>query len=51
MVAALKARDLQVEYVLYEGEQHGFRKAETLVDSLNRELGFYQRVFYPPGEQ
>lgn len=32
-------------YVLYEGEGHGFRRAETVVDSLQRELGFLGAVF------
>lgn len=47
MVHALRERDLVVEYKLYPGEQHGFRKFDTLVDSLNRELAFYLAVFYP----
>ncbi|KAG6887411.1 hypothetical protein C0992_012379 [Termitomyces sp. T32_za158] len=33
-----------VEYKLYPGEGHGWRKAETIVDALERELGFYERV-------
>ena len=44
MFEELTARGLDVEYVEYEGEQHGFRKAETIVDVAKRELGFYQRV-------
>ncbi|KAH9261713.1 hypothetical protein BASA81_000369 [Batrachochytrium salamandrivorans] len=47
MVHALRDRHLTVEYKLYPGEQHGFRKFDTLVDSLNRELAFYLAVFYP----
>lgn len=46
MVKALKERNIFVEYVLYKGEQHGFRKSETIIDSLNRELAFYLSVFY-----
>ena len=30
---------------IYEGEQHGFRKAENIEDSLDSELAFYGRVF------
>ena len=30
---------------IYEGEQHGFRKAENIEDSLNSELYFYSKVF------
>ena len=32
-------------YVLYEGEAHGFRKAETVVDALEKELAFLGQVF------
>ncbi|NEO90227.1 MAG: S9 family peptidase, partial [Moorea sp. SIO3G5] len=45
MVAALKAKGLPVAYVTYEGEQHGFRKAETIKRTLEGELYFYSRVF------
>jgi dipeptidyl aminopeptidase/acylaminoacyl peptidase len=42
---ALKAHGVPHAYVLYEGEGHGFRRAETVVDSLERELGFLGAVF------
>jgi dipeptidyl aminopeptidase/acylaminoacyl peptidase len=45
MVEALKARGIPVAYVLFEGEQHGFRKAENIKRSLDTELYFYSRVF------
>lgn len=45
MVDALKAKGLPVAYVLYEGEQHGFRKAENIKRTLDGELYFYARVF------
>ncbi|NJR38257.1 MAG: S9 family peptidase [Leptolyngbyaceae cyanobacterium CSU_1_4] len=45
MVGALKAKGLPVAYVLYEGEQHGFRKAENIKRTLDGELYFYARVF------
>jgi dipeptidyl aminopeptidase/acylaminoacyl peptidase len=45
MVEALKAKGLPVAYVLYEGEQHGFRKAENIKRTLDGELYFYSRVF------
>ncbi|MCU0571117.1 MAG: S9 family peptidase [Oculatellaceae cyanobacterium Prado106] len=45
MVDALKAKGLPVSYVLYEGEQHGFRKAENIKRTLEGELYFYSRVF------
>jgi len=30
---------------IYEGEQHGFRKAENIEDALDSELAFYGQVF------
>ena len=42
--AALK-KGLPVAYVPFEGEQHGFRKAENIKRSLDGELYFYSRVF------
>ncbi len=42
---ALSAHGVPHAYVLYEGEGHGFRRAETVVDSLRRELGFLGAVF------
>ncbi len=38
---ALRARGVRVELVVYPGEGHGFRRAETIVDALERELGFH----------
>ncbi len=45
MVEALKAKGLMVEYVPFEGEQHGFRKAENIKRSLDGEFEFYAKVF------
>src|SRR5919202_190423 len=45
MVEALRARGVPVAYVAFEGEQHGFRRAETIKRSLEAELYFYSRVF------
>jgi dipeptidyl aminopeptidase/acylaminoacyl peptidase len=42
---ALAQRGVEHEYVLYPGEGHGFRASETIVDALERELGFLGRVF------
>ena len=52
IVAGMKQRGIPHAYVAYEGEQHGFRKAENIIDCLERELGFYGRVFgfQPAGE-
>ncbi|MRV70994.1 prolyl oligopeptidase family serine peptidase [Duganella sp. FT92W] len=45
MVRALKARGIPVAYVELEGEGHGFRKAESIIRTLEAELYFYQRMF------
>ncbi len=45
MVAALRARRLPVAYLAFEGEQHGFRRAETIRRALEAELYFYGRIF------
>jgi dipeptidyl aminopeptidase/acylaminoacyl peptidase len=45
MVEALRAKGLHVEYVPFSGEQHGFRRAETITRALQSELAFYRRVF------
>ena len=44
MVAALKRTGVPHEYLAFEGEQHGFRRAETIVRALEAELSFYGRV-------
>jgi len=40
----------RVEYIyrLYKGESHGFVRAETIIDSLESEFGFYVDVFGIP---
>ncbi|MBE9568219.1 MAG: S9 family peptidase, partial [Proteobacteria bacterium] len=45
MFTALSKKGLTVAAQYYEGEQHGFRKAETIEQSLENELSFYQLVF------
>jgi dipeptidyl aminopeptidase/acylaminoacyl peptidase len=45
MVEALCARGLPVAYVPFEGEQHGFRRAETIKRALDAELYFYAKIF------
>ncbi len=51
MVTALRARGLPVAYVPFPGEQHGFRRAETIRRALEAELYFYSRVFqFTPAE-
>jgi dipeptidyl aminopeptidase/acylaminoacyl peptidase len=48
MVEALRARRVPVAYLTLEGEGHGFRKAESVVTTLEAELVFYLRVFGIP---
>ncbi len=45
MFEALKKKGLPVAYVPFEGEQHGFRKAENIKRALDGELYFYSRIF------
>jgi dipeptidyl aminopeptidase/acylaminoacyl peptidase len=44
IVAALRAKGVECEYHAYDGEGHGFRRADTIVHQLRHELAFYQRV-------
>ena len=51
MVDALKAKGLPHAYLLFEGEQHGFRKAENINRSLEAELSFYAQILgFEPGD-
>ncbi|TMC87210.1 MAG: hypothetical protein E6J12_13385, partial [Chloroflexi bacterium] len=43
--SACKAKKLPYAYLAFEGEQHGFRKAETIRRSLEAEFYFYSRIF------
>jgi dipeptidyl aminopeptidase/acylaminoacyl peptidase len=45
MVEALRAKRLPFAYLAFEGEQHGFRKAETIQRTHEAELFFYAQVF------
>ena len=51
MVAALERSGVPYAYLAFEGEQHGFRRAETIVRALEAELSFYGQVlgFEPAG--
>jgi dipeptidyl aminopeptidase/acylaminoacyl peptidase len=52
MVAALRSKGVPVAYLAFEGEQHGFRKAENIKRSLEAELYFYGRIFgFEPADQ
>lgn len=45
IVAALADRGVPHAYLLFEGEQHGFRQAPNIIRALEAELWFYGRVF------
>ncbi len=48
MYTALRDKGVPTAYLLYEGEQHGFRRAENIKRSLDAELYFYSRIFNFP---
>jgi acetyl esterase/lipase len=45
---ALKTRAIPTAYVSFEGEGHGFRKAENIVHAIQAELYFYSKVLNMP---
>jgi len=51
IAADLAAHGIPYAYITFEGESHGFRKAENIVASLEAELSFYGQImgFAPPG--
>jgi dipeptidyl aminopeptidase/acylaminoacyl peptidase len=44
MAAAVRAKGLPVVHLTFAGEQHGFRKGETILRCLSEELKFYRSV-------
>ncbi len=53
LVAALREKGVPHSYLLFAGEQHGFRKAENIRAALDGELSFYAQVLgfdLPPDE-
>ena len=51
IAADLAAHGIPYAYIAFEGESHGFRKAETTIAAIEAELAFYGQVmgFEPPG--
>ena len=51
IAADLAAHGIRHAYIAFPGESHGFRKAETVIASLEAELAFYGEIFdfTPPG--
>ncbi len=44
-LARLAGRGVPHAYLTFEGEGHGFRRAETMVRALEAELSLYAQVF------
>jgi dipeptidyl aminopeptidase/acylaminoacyl peptidase len=44
-VASLAGTGIPHAYLTFEGEQHGFRKAQTIETALHAEMSFYGQVF------
>lgn len=45
ILEAVQAKGLPVAYLPFEGEQHGFRRAENIKRAFEAELYFYGRIF------
>jgi dipeptidyl aminopeptidase/acylaminoacyl peptidase len=45
MVAAMRAKGLPVAHYEFEGEGHGFRRAETIASVMELELDFFAQIF------
>ncbi|HYM74082.1 MAG TPA: prolyl oligopeptidase family serine peptidase, partial [Stellaceae bacterium] len=46
MVEALRRRGIPCGYLLFAGEQHGFRRAENIKRALDAELYFYSQMVF-----
>jgi dipeptidyl aminopeptidase/acylaminoacyl peptidase len=52
MAEALRQKGVPFAYVAYEGEQHGFRRAENIKATVEAELYFYGRVLgFTPADE
>ena len=52
MVEALAEQGIAHAYLLFEGEQHGFRRPENVARALEARLAFYGRVLgFDPADQ
>jgi dipeptidyl aminopeptidase/acylaminoacyl peptidase len=52
IVEALRRKDLPYAYLAFEGEQHGFRKAESIIRAEEAELYFYGRAWgFTPADE
>jgi dipeptidyl aminopeptidase/acylaminoacyl peptidase len=51
IVEALREHGIPHAYLLFEGEGHGFRQAESVMASLEAELSFYSQILgFVPGD-
>ena len=51
IVAALREKGVPVAYLLFAGEQHGFRRAENVRRAIDAELSFYAQVLGFPHDE
>src|SRR4029434_894651 len=52
IVEALQRKGLPHAYLAFEGEQHGFRKADSIIRCAEAELYFYGRIFgFAPADE
>ncbi|MCW9017136.1 MAG: prolyl oligopeptidase family serine peptidase, partial [Kangiellaceae bacterium] len=51
MVEALEAKKIPYSYLLFEGEGHGFRNAETIIKAFEAELYFYRKILKVESEE
>ncbi|MEF8726269.1 MAG: S9 family peptidase [Candidatus Bipolaricaulota bacterium] len=50
MYDSIKERGIPTSYLTFEGEQHGFRKEESIKQAFEAELYFYSKIFdFTPG--
>lgn len=49
IVAALRAKGVPVGFLLFQGEQHGFRQSENIKRALDAELYFYAALVFKVG--
>src|SRR5262249_54706808 len=49
IVDALRANGIPVEFLLFKGEQHGFRQSENIKRALDAELYFYAGLVFKVG--
>jgi dipeptidyl aminopeptidase/acylaminoacyl peptidase len=49
MVSALRRNGVSVGYLLFLGEQHGFRQADNIKRALDAELYFYATEVFGTG--